>query len=117
MTFVVSAIWHGTYPGFFVLFVGAIFVEITSVNLSKSTLVKGLGRVFPNPVNQVLSWLSIWPLMSFLACAFIFLDWEHFVIYSYNFNFVPHISLATLFLISFILPKERKPREKNSKTD
>jgi len=39
MTFVVSAIWHGFYPGLYMFFFGAGFCEVIAKMASKTVLV------------------------------------------------------------------------------
>jgi len=86
ITFVVSAVWHGTYPGFFILFTACIFIQITSKNVGSSLKNVEFPKVFHLVVEPVILWLWAFVITGYYSCAFIFLEYDFFVTYSNNWH-------------------------------
>jgi lysophospholipid acyltransferase len=111
-TFIVSAFWHGFYPGYYFSFVsGALFVE-TSRQLRRD-----LGPLFDKQgpfyslrhvFNLGSTLLTVW-VFAYMCGPFQLLDakmaWQLYI----DLQFAPHIaSVATLLLLSLLRPTLRK---------
>merc|ERR1712151_1495269 len=89
-TFVVSAIWHGFYPGFYIFFINVAFVDYVSKHSAKVVYPLVEGKM-PESVLYAFSWLFCYSQCAYHAPAFILLSFEYaWKLYS-SMNFVGHI--------------------------
>jgi len=77
-TFIASSLWHGTYPGYIVLFVALALLEIQSKHFHKFKLATTLKRCLHPLVLDV--GLRIWLhyAVSYFGMAFVFLKFSSF---------------------------------------
>ena len=108
-TFFVSAIWHGFYPGFFVFFAGAAFLDYQN-KLQEKTLTPWLLKYVPQQVISVYNFLACFLITSFYQVAFNLLQWEAFDKVHREMYYVGHIYIvvAILACLPFSEKKERK---------
>ena len=76
-TFVVSAIWHGFYPGFYVFFIGAGLMDYQA-KIAGEVLSPYVESKLPGWLIYALSWLWCYALCGYFATAFVLLSFENF---------------------------------------
>ena len=97
--------WHGTYPGFFVLFMGIALLEVQMKLFPMLTIVDAVTSCLPLFMVDVLAWL--WSLFSICYCsmAFFYLMPSTYNIYFAAMSWSFHILIPLLTLVSILLPK------------
>ncbi|KAI1375754.1 MBOAT-domain-containing protein [Hypoxylon crocopeplum] len=81
-TFVTSAFWHGFYPGYYLSFVLASFVQTAAKNYRRSLRPFFLDPVTQKPLSSkkyydVASWLATQATFSFVVAPFVILRLDH----------------------------------------
>ena len=76
-TFIVSAIWHGFYPGFYVFFLGAGLMDYQA-KIAGEVLSPYVEKKLPGWLIYAISWLWCYLLCGYFATAFILLSFENF---------------------------------------
>ena len=103
-TFLVSAVWHGFYPGFYIFFVLLGTVDYVS-KLYGQLLMPLVSGILPDPVIYMISWIWCFYWFSYINISFFLLSFENsHTIYS-SMNYCGHIIL----LISIPLLKVMRP--------
>ena len=104
-TYVVSAFWHGVYPGYYMFFLG--FALATSAQRKAKAALAPLAAALPAPVWTLLCMLTTSIYANYLACAFQLLDLDRTIALWKSFYFLPHI---VLFVCIFLLPKPKRAK-------
>lgn len=99
-TFVISAIWHGIHPGYYLTFVSGAFFTLAERKLSKF-FKKFPSLRTPNSyrtwVYNILSWFVTWSTINYVAAPFMVYEfWTGIAIWR-EFYFIYHI--LALFVI------------------
>ena len=108
ITFLVSAVWHGFYPGYYIFFIELGLVDYISKLYGNilNPLVEGK---LPGPLIYVIAWLWCFAWFSYINICFFLLSFEntHKVHGSMNYigEIILVVSMAVLYLIN---PKEKK---------
>lgn len=106
-TFLVSALWHGFYPGYYLAFIGAAFHTVFGRHLFKVCY-----------QFKELSWISTIALIAinsfltnYLFAGFILLDWKRcWIVYSETW-FVGHAIILVALVVFYV--KRRLVKNKN----
>jgi len=89
VTFVVSAIWHGFYPGLFMFFIGAGICEVIA-KLAQNTI---LADAFSPFVAHKLSYIWLVWHQTGLGLCFILYSFEKINLVYKSLNYIPVILL------------------------
>ena len=101
-TFVVSAIWHGFYPGFFVFFIGAGLLDYQAKLAGPALYPLVKGRL-PEALIYAICWAWCYLMCGYFASAFVLLSFENFHQVYASMFYIMHIVLGSLMLISHAL--------------
>ena len=116
-TFVVSAVWHGFYPGFFVFFLGAGFLDYQA-KLAGQALNPLVAGWMPHWLLYIFCWVWCYIMCGYFAAAFVLLSFENFNKVYASMYYVGHLSLAGAIVLALILmpfTAEKKPKESDGK--
>lgn len=113
-TFIASSLWHGTYPGYLVLFIGLALLEIQSKHFHKLTIAVSMKKIFHPLLLDV--GLRIWLHYAVAYCgmAFVFLKFSSFHQMHLNLGYVMHILVSLVTLMTLYLPKDKSAKLKDS---
>ena len=117
-TFLVSAVWHGFYPGFYIFFVLLGTVDYVS-KLYGQLLMPLVSGILPDPVIYMISWIWCFYWFSYINISFFLLSFENsHTIYS-SMNYCGHIILLiSIPLLKVMRPsKGEKPQAKGTKVE
>lgn len=111
-TFIVSSIWHGTYPGYILCFVTLAFLEIQSKHFHRLKLASFLKRIFHPLVLDI--GLRVWLhySVSYSGMALVFLKYSDFNRMHSNLGYIMHALIPIVTLMTLYLPKDRIPKAK-----
>ena len=76
MTFVVSAVWHGFYPGFYFFFLSAFLLDFHAKLCGEVIYPLVHGKI-PGAVICLLSWLWCYAYCAYFSMSFILLSFEN----------------------------------------
>lgn len=107
MTQLVTALWHGVYPGYFIFFVGTVFYL-----QSASTIYRAERLLLPERLHSFLPWWLLkvfWTdlAVTYMAMAFVLLDGKVSIEVHRDVYFLPHIIMVVLTLLGLFLPSSR----------
>lgn len=107
-TFIVSAIWHGFYPGFYMFFLAAALLDYQA-KLAGSVFSPFLDNKVPGWLVYAISWLWCYLFCGYFATAFVLLSFENFhKVYS-SMYYIPHITLIlSIALCHILMPSKKK---------
>jgi len=119
ITYLVSSVWHGLYPGFFLFFLTVPFAQQTIqegirtyfnplfIDMSKYDPKKPTWKEYPKTPISVLWWLSCWfgttCLINGIVQTFSMGTWENCVAALGALDFWPHKIVSALFVFFFAL--------------
>ena len=120
VTFFVSAIWHGFYPGFFNFFLGAGIMDVVSKR-SGEVLAPLIGDKIPGALQYLAAWIFCYVFCAYFAASFILLSFEKFHKLYASMYYLGHIILFVLLLFTIVAGKPaksqaNKEQEKKGKT-
>ncbi len=112
-TFIASSLWHGTYPGYIVLFIALSQLEIQSKHFHKLRLASFLKK-WLHPVLLDIC-LRIWLhyAVAYSGMAFVFLKFSSFHSLHLNLGYVMHILIPLVTLMTMCLPRDRPAKVKD----
>jgi D-alanyl-lipoteichoic acid acyltransferase DltB (MBOAT superfamily) len=113
VTFIVSSIWHGVYPGYIVFFVACGFLTLQTKIAPNLKVIKRLQSLLPPVVCQILSAVYSHFMVSYFGLAFLFLKAELFNKMFVNYHWAGHWILLVATALCFVLPTERTDQKKN----
>lgn len=106
-TFVVSAIWHGFYPGFFSFFIAAGLLDYQAKMAGKA-MMPLVEKWIPGWLLYILCYVWCYMMCGYFGTAFVLLTYENFnKVYS-SMYYVLHIVLAVSIVACHILTPEQK---------
>lgn len=120
ITFIVSAIWHGFYPGFYMFFLAAGMMDYQAklAGQAFSPLVEGK---LPGWLVYVLSWIWCYAFCGYFCTAFVLLSFENFHKVYASMYYIGHIILIFAIVVAkALMPTEKKiadEKEKDKKKD
>lgn len=110
VTFIVSALWHGLFPGYFVFFIAAAFLEMQAKSFHKIKAVVAVRRYLPTKAETVILWLWMNYTVPYFGMAFIFLGSERYNRMYEGLYWSGHIIMPIVTVIGFVLPKQKSER-------
>lgn len=106
VTFAVSALWHGFYPGYYFLFAfGPIFTWMNAMARKKlnprflGTPLEGLYRLF--------CLCGTWFVVTYLIASFLTLNWANTIKMYSSVNYFGHLAIAAFAVFLLLLPSPR----------
>lgn len=111
-TFIASSLWHGTYPGYIVMFFALALLEIQSKHFQRLKLASFLRRYLHPLVLDV--GLRIWLhfAVSYSGMAFVLLKFSRFSLMHSNLGYTMHVLIPLVTLITLYMPKDRTSKVK-----
>lgn len=113
LTFVVSSLWHGTYPGFLMFFVAIALLEMQGKGFPKLKVMAAINSSVPGFVITAMAWLWNALSMAYYGLAFYYLKTADCITMYTNFHFFLHILFPIVTAIAIYMPKQRKPDRKS----
>ena len=101
-TFIVSAIWHGFYPGFFVFFIGAGLLDYQA-KLAGQAFYPLVSSWMPGWLLYAICYVWCYAFCGYFATGFILLSWENFHKVYASMYYCGHIVLGSAILIALLL--------------
>ncbi|XP_076008707.1 lysophospholipid acyltransferase 1 [Genypterus blacodes] len=114
LTFVLSALWHGVYPGYYFTFITAIPITMAARAIRKSVRHYFLGYGGVKLGYDVLTWASTQLAICYTVMPFLLLAVEPTMIYYRSMYF--HVHIISI-LAAFVLRQRHKPREPSATSD
>lgn len=128
MTYFISALWHGLYPGFFLFFLTVPLVtNIERLIKAKINplIVPGYdgfdNKTYPRGVVGQVYWLVCWVCnticMNYVVQVFSMQSWDNCMVALGAYHHVPHAALFLIYLVmEYVVPKP-KNKSKAVKSD
>jgi len=95
LTFMVSAFWHGFYPGYYLAFFWMFLAQQIAKSLYR---IRQKLRVIPEPIGFVLRWLLSGFCINWMGSTFVLLELSHAITLYKAWLFIPNVLLIVLFL-------------------
>lgn len=106
-TYLVSAFWHGFYPGYYITFVsGALYTALTRQIYRKFTW------PLPPKWRPILLYLPNYLLVDYYAAAFSLQTLQDSIAFAKAWYFYGHIFMLLAFLILPLIKTTKKPASK-----
>ena len=106
-TFMVSAVWHGFYPGFYLFFSGAFLLD-TQAKLSGQVIYPLIKDKVPEFIISAVSWVWCYTFCAYFAIAFILLSLENAHKVYGSMYYSGHIILVlTILVLHTLAPKNK----------
>lgn len=113
MSFLVSAIWHGFYPGFYSFFLGAFVLDLW--NKLAANCVGGTFDFLPASIRNVMLTTFYYIGCSYFAIGFMLLNWCDFHPVYMSMGYFFHVFLLTTLPILIMLQPRSKPKDQSIK--
>lgn len=113
-TFFASSVWHGTYPGFYILFIAGILNDILTRGLGKTKIAHSVCKWLPEWAQYLVCFLWQITMTSFFFMATHLLRIDKFITLCENFYYAIPIVFSTGFVLSIILPKVPRVRKQKN---
>lgn len=108
MSFTVSAIWHGFYPGYYSFFFGAFIVDLW--NKLATPIFAPKFKWVPPAVQNVCCSIFYYIPCSYFAIAFVLLSFENFHPVYMSMSYYQHVFfLGTIPILIALQPKRKRP--------
>lgn len=105
--FVISALWHGFYPGYYIFFIQMYFFQQAAKMLEKKINFFQKVKSFNILVRLILNYICIFTIGS-LGYAFCVLDLSNSIKFYKTLYFIPNIFLVFIYIYSLIFLKSEK---------
>ncbi|KAM4568230.1 lysophospholipid acyltransferase 1 [Fundulus diaphanus] len=108
LTFILSALWHGVYPGYYFTFLTAIPITIAARAIRRSVRHYFLGSRSMKLGYDVVTWAATQLAICYTVMPFLLLSVDHTVVYYRSMYF--HVHVISI-LAAVALHLKHKPRE------
>ncbi|CEG40878.1 lysophospholipid acyltransferase [Plasmopara halstedii] len=110
-TYLVSALWHGFYPGYYLFFLTVPLA--TAVNRLARRHVRPYVVDSPiKPLYDVFGMICTAMVVNYLAVSFVVLSWEDAVAGFRSMRFAGHLGLVVCYLLLTFVPIKKSPNSK-----
>ena len=99
IVFFVSSLWHGTYPGFYILFIATAFIDSANKTMSKLNFVISISEALPEQIKFLILWLWNFGFAGYFACGMYMLEFNYFTKLMHNFYYVHLIVLVIISIV------------------
>eukprot|EP01095_Lingulamoeba_sp_RSL-Kostka_P013400 TRINITY_DN5556_c0_g1_i1.p1 TRINITY_DN5556_c0_g1~~TRINITY_DN5556_c0_g1_i1.p1 ORF type:complete len:491 (+),score=79.77 TRINITY_DN5556_c0_g1_i1:91-1563(+) len=117
-----SAFWHGFYPGYYIFFLSLEFYRRTEEAFEKAILIpfkvlkKEKRRLLPNDplkykIYIVLSTIFTYAYIQYITCPFRLLSHNGGFVCLYSWYFLPYIILIVIYALSTYILRKPKPAD------
>ncbi|CAG6015844.1 unnamed protein product [Menidia menidia] len=114
LTFILSALWHGVYPGYYFTFLTAIPITLAARAIRKSIRHFFLGSKAKKLAYDILTWAATQLAICYTVMPFLLLSVDETLVYYRSMYFYVHI-ISILAAVS--LSWKHKPREPSATTN
>ncbi|KAM7420422.1 hypothetical protein PAMA_014915 [Pampus argenteus] len=113
LTFILSALWHGVYPGYYFTFITAIPITMAARAVRRSVRHCFLGSKGLKLVYDVLTWAATQLAICYTVMPFLLLAVEPAMVYYRSMYF--HVHIISI-LAAIVLHRKHKPKEPSDTT-
>ncbi|XP_034031132.1 lysophospholipid acyltransferase 1 [Thalassophryne amazonica] len=115
LTFILSAMWHGVYPGYYFTFITAIPITMAARAVRKSVRHYFLHSRGLKLFYDIVTWAATHLAISYTVMPFLLLAVEPTILFYRSMYFHVHIlSILAVLVLLLILHRKHKPREASS---
>ncbi|XP_029451689.1 lysophospholipid acyltransferase 2 isoform X2 [Rhinatrema bivittatum] len=97
-TFLLSAIWHGVYPGYYLTFFTGIFMTFAARNLRNNIRHHFLGSLHMKNIYDAVTWLTTQIAISYTVVPFVLLSVKPSLIFYCSWYYCLHVACITVML-------------------
>ena len=116
-TYVISALWHGLYPGYYITFIGAAFSSICLSGFYKK--VPGRGKLFESTegqgvmdmIGKIVKWFVTFAVLDFIVLGLLYLQMEHVFNAQKAVGFYMYPMVIVLAVVFMFIPSGKKKRK------
>ena len=108
LVFLVSAVWHGFFFGFYAFFSGLGLMDFTWKALGKTSLIDGISKTaFGMYVGKPLNWLCCQIVISYFGMPYVLKNAQPCLTMWAAFNYAGHWFCILVIILSSIIPKAK----------
>ena len=107
MSFAMSLIWHGFWPGYFLTFLGAAVLDILGKNIARTAIAHQIKEIVPRKVLLVILYIFNRFSVSFFCCAFLYQYVTDFNIVYRAFYYAGFWIVLAMMGAVMVLPKRK----------
>uniref|UniRef100_A0A3P9P2G2 Membrane bound O-acyltransferase domain containing 1 n=1 Tax=Poecilia reticulata TaxID=8081 RepID=A0A3P9P2G2_POERE len=111
LTFILSALWHGVYPGYYFTFITAIPITIAARAIRRSIRHHFIGSRVLKLGYDIVTWAATQLAICYTVMPFLLLSVEHTIVFYRSMYF--HVHIISI-LAAVVLHQKHKPREPNA---
>jgi len=105
LTYILSAIWHGFYPGYYLTFLGAALMTLGSRAVRRSVRPYFLKSRYSKMFYDFMTFLTTRIVMGYLTFSFVLLEFLPSIrLYMHMFFWIHLLSLAAIVVLPKVLP-------------
>ncbi|XP_014850217.1 PREDICTED: lysophospholipid acyltransferase 1 [Poecilia mexicana] len=108
LTFILSALWHGVYPGYYFTFITAIPITIAARAIRRSIRHHFIGSRVLKLGYDIVTWAATQLAICYTVMPFLLLSVEHTIVFYRSMYF--HVHIISI-LAAVVLHQKHKPRE------
>lgn len=108
LTFILSALWHGVYPGYYFTFITAIPITIAARAIRRSIRHHFIGSRVLKFGYDIVTWAATQLAICYTVMPFLLLSVDHTIVYYRSMYF--HVHIISI-LAAVALHRKHKPRE------
>ncbi|XP_013777137.1 lysophospholipid acyltransferase 2-like [Limulus polyphemus] len=115
LTYILSAIWHGFYPGYYFTFLGGALLTVAARSVRRSVRPYFQTSKPISVFYDILSCLATRVALAYIVFPFILLESMASLKVYWNFYFLGHIiALLAIFVLPIVLPPQTKSGKSSS---
>ncbi|XP_032777415.2 lysophospholipid acyltransferase 1 [Daphnia magna] len=112
LTYCLSAMWHGFYPGYYITFLGGALCTLASRAVRRSVRPFFLKNRATHRFYDVLTFITTRIVMAYLTFSFVLLElWPSIRLLAHMYFWIHLLSLAAIFLLPKLLPPPKPNKE------
>ena len=110
MSFAMSLVWHGFWPGYFVTFLGSAVIDIAQKGLLKTVPIVIINETVPSFIRLPIVWLITRFLISWVGIPFEYQYIDEFNPVYKSMHYSGFWLILLMLIGMFVLPKKRSDR-------
>ncbi|XP_067664489.1 lysophospholipid acyltransferase 2-like [Haliotis asinina] len=115
LTYILSAVWHGVYPGFYCTFLSAIWFTLAGRKIRRNIRPHFQESAGMRALYEVLTWFGTQLPMAYIVLPFTYLNVAPFITFYNSVFWCFHVLVAVILLIPFD-SKQARHRQDPTKT-
>jgi len=105
LTYILSALWHGFYPGYYLTFLGGAFFTLAARNVRRCLRPRFQGSKELAFIYDIITYITTRVMMAYLVFPFVLLEFRaSFKVYSQVYFFGHILALIAIFILPKLLP-------------